>query len=59
MIDRKIENLMIIYKKQDEELLKKAQDKEKFKNVNNKVLRDKFGFSDDEEEEEEQIKGKQ
>lgn len=52
-IDKKIEYLLETYKKQDEELLRKAQTKDKSIGQNSKVLRDKFGFSDDEEEDEE------
>jgi len=53
-IDRKIEVLLDSYKKIDENLLRKAKEKELTSNVRRKVLRDKFGFSDDEEEDEEE-----
>lgn len=49
-IDRKIEQLLEVYKRQDEQLLKKAQEKENAKATNKKQLRDKFGFSDDEDD---------
>ena len=48
MIDRKIEHLLETYKKQDEEILRKAQEKEQNKSKSKRILRDKFGFSDDE-----------
>lgn len=50
MIDKKIEYLLETYKKQDEELLKKAGEKSARRKQDRKKLRDKFGFSDDEEE---------
>ena len=50
MIDKKIEYLLDTYKKQDEALLKKANDKSSKKNADRKNLRDKFGFSDDDED---------
>ena len=49
-IDRKIESLLEAYKRQDEEILKRAHEKEANKHRNKQMLRDKFGFSDDEEE---------
>lgn len=52
MIDKKIEYLLETYKKQDEELLKKAGDKSARRKADRKKLRDKFGFSDDEDEDE-------
>jgi hypothetical protein len=42
--------LLETYKKQDEELLRKAQEKDVNRNKNSKALRDKFGFSDDEDD---------
>lgn len=49
-IDKKIEYLLETYKKQDEELIKKAQEKEQNKTKGKKVLRDKFGFSDEDDD---------
>ena len=49
MIDKKIEYLLETYKKQDEELMKKAGEKTAKRKADRKKLRDKFGFSDDEE----------
>lgn len=51
-IDRKIELLLDTYKKQDEEIVRRAHEKEVNKHINKKILRDKFGFSDDEEDQE-------
>ena len=48
--DRKVEALLEAYKKQDEELMRKDQEKELTKKVNQKALLDKFGFSDEEED---------
>jgi hypothetical protein len=53
MIDKKIEYLLETYKKQDEALLKKANEKSTKQKQDRKNLRDKFGFSDDEEEDNE------
>lgn len=50
LIDRKIENLLETYKRQDEELIRKAKDKEYGKQNKSKGLRDKFGFSDDDDD---------
>jgi len=50
LIDKKIEYLLETYKKQDEELLKKADQKSNKHRAARKNLRDKFGFSDDEDE---------
>mmetsp|Transcript_20055 Transcript_20055/g.14763 ORF Transcript_20055/g.14763 Transcript_20055/m.14763 type:complete len:99 (+) Transcript_20055:1042-1338(+) len=54
LIDRKIEGLLETYKRMDEELVRKARDKDLHGNMRRKVLREKFGFSDDEEEDEEE-----
>lgn len=54
MIDKKIEYLLETYKKQDEELLKKADQKHSKKRQDRKKLRDKFGFSDEEDAENEE-----
>lgn len=51
LIDKKIENLLESYKRQDEELIRKAKDKEMNKQNKKKGLRDKFGFSDEDEDE--------
>ncbi len=51
MIDKKIEYLLETYKKQDEALLKKANEKSTKQKQDRKNLRDKFGFSDDDEDE--------
>ena len=50
IIDMKIEYLLETYKKQDEELLKKAGEKTAQRRMDRKNLRDKFGFSDDEDD---------
>ncbi|CDW73960.1 leucine rich repeat family protein [Stylonychia lemnae] len=49
-IDRKIEYLLETYKKQDEEIMRKAVEKDQNKTISKKILRDKFGFSDDEDD---------
>jgi len=49
-IDSKVEALLKAYKKQDEELMKKDQEREQTKKVNQKKLLEKFGFSDEEDE---------
>ena len=51
LIDKKIEFLLETYKKQDEELMKKAQGHMVNKEYNKKILRDKFGFADDDSQE--------
>jgi len=48
--DRKVEALLQAYKKQDEELMRKEQEREMTKKINQKALLDKFGFSDEEED---------
>lgn len=48
--DRKVEALLQAYKKQDEELMRKEQERELTKKINQKALLDKFGFSDEEED---------
>ena len=48
--DRKVEALLEAYKKQDEELMRKEQEREMTKKINQKALLDKFGFSDEEED---------
>lgn len=48
LIDKKIEYLLETYKKQDEEIIKKAHGHQANKEMNKKLLRDKFGFDDDE-----------
>ena len=53
LLDRKIENLLETYKRQDEELLRKAQEKDYNSRLNKRVMKDKFGFLDDDEDEEE------
>ena len=55
-IDRKIERLLETYKRQDEELVRKARERERTKDLGKKLLRDKFGFSDDEEDEDEEVR---
>jgi hypothetical protein len=50
LIDKKIEHLLEVYKRQDQELLKKADGKSNKQREDRKKLRDKFGFSDDENE---------
>jgi len=49
--DRKVEALLQAYKKQDEELMRKEQEREMTKKINQKALLDKFGFSDEEDPE--------
>lgn len=49
--DRKVEALLEAYKKQDEELMRKENQKNMNKKINQKALLEKFGFSDEEEEE--------
>ena len=51
LIDKKIEILLETYKKQDEELMKKAHGHMVNKEYNKKILRDKFGFADDDSQE--------
>lgn len=48
--DRKVEALLEAYKKQDEDLMRKEQERELTKKINQKALLDKFGFTDEEEE---------
>ena len=48
--DRKVEALLEAYKKQDEDLMRKEQEREQTKKINQKALLDKFGFTDEEEE---------
>ena len=48
--DRKVEALLESYKKQDEEVMRKEQERELTKKINQKALLDKFGFSDEEED---------
>ena len=48
--DRKVEALLQAYKKQDEELMRKEQEREMTKKMNQKALLDKFGFSDEEDD---------
>lgn len=48
--DRKVEALLEAYKKQDEETLRKEQQKTLNKKMNQKALLEKFGFSDEEDE---------
>ena len=48
--DRKVEALLEAYKKQDEDMMKKEQERELTKKINQKALMDKFGFTDEEEE---------
>ena len=45
-----MEALLETYKKQDEDLMRKEQERELTKKLNQKALLDKFGFSDDEED---------
>jgi|688.fasta_scaffold769805_2 hypothetical protein len=49
MIDKKIEKLLIAYKKQDEITQKKANNFNTEKALGKRNLLDKFGFSDDED----------
>jgi len=44
--DRKVEALLQAYKKQDEELMRKEQEREMTKKINQKALLDKFVFID-------------
>jgi hypothetical protein len=48
--DHKVEALLEAYKKQDEDLMRKEQEREQTKKINQKALLDKFGFTDEEEE---------
>ena len=48
--DRKVEALLQAYKKQDEELMRKDQERELTKKMNQKALLDKFGFSDEDDD---------
>ena len=48
--DRKVEALLEAYKKKDEDLMRKEQERELTKKMNQKALLEKFGFSDDEED---------
>ena len=48
--DRKVEALLEAYKKQDEDVMRKEQERELTKKINQKALLDKFGFSDEEED---------
>ena len=48
--DRKVEALLEAYKKQDEELMRKEQNRELTKKMNQKALLDKFGFTDEDED---------
>jgi hypothetical protein len=48
--DRKVEALLEAYKKQDEDIMRKEQERELTKKINQKALLDKFGFTDEEEE---------
>ena len=41
--DRKVEALLEAYKKQDEDLMRKEQERELTKKINQKALLDKFG----------------
>lgn len=50
-IDKKIEYLLETYKKQDEEAQRKAREKEQSKSLSKKLLRDKFGFNDEDDDE--------
>lgn len=48
--DRKVEALLEAFKKQDEDLMRKEQEREETKKRNQKALLDKFGFSDEEDD---------
>ncbi len=49
MIDKKIEKLLLAYKKQDEIAIKNAKNFDTEKALGKRNLLEKFGFSDDEE----------
>lgn len=49
MIDRKVEKLLLAYKKKDEASLKKASNFDAEKALGKRNLLEKFGFSDDED----------
>jgi hypothetical protein len=48
--DRKVEALLEAFKKQDEDLMRKEQERDETKKRNQKALLDKFGFSDEEDD---------
>lgn len=48
--DKKVEALLEAFKKQDEDLMRKEQERDETKKRNQKALLDKFGFSDEEED---------
>lgn len=47
--DRKVEALLEAYKKTDEEVMRKDHQRDETKRQNQKVLLEKFGFSDEED----------
>ena len=49
IIDKKIEKLLLAYKKQDEQTLKRASGFDHEKAIGKRNLLEKFGFSDDED----------
>ena len=57
--DRKVEALLEAFKKQDEDLMRKEQERDETKKRNQKALLDKFGFSDEDEDQQMGAPGQQ